>query len=215
MRIVSLLGALLVAGLTAATPVRAQTAMNFYSQCSNGMTAGVLNRGYCHSYMTRLVNGLIASGSVCLPAGVTDTQLVMIVQNYMRSHPERPNQSATVVIGQAVPGAFPCHRPNPLPQLDRAMVRTARTAISNLAAGLDLFKYDVGRYPTSEEGLEALVSAPHGVKNWNGPYIRRMTSLSDPWGNPYRYVFPGNHGAFDLFSYGAREANGEPAVANW
>jgi len=118
MRIVSLLGALLVAGLPAATPARAQTAMDYYSQCSNGMTAGVLNRGYCHSYVTGLVNGLIASGSglICLPQGVTDTQLVMIVQNFMRSHPERLNQSATAVIGQAVTRAFPCRRQDPVTQ---------------------------------------------------------------------------------------------------
>jgi general secretion pathway protein G len=220
--LIGLAGALAIAAAGASTsPASAQTAMDFYSRCGNGMTAGVLNRGYCHSYVTGLVNGLVAGGSglVCLPAGVTDTQLVMVVQNYMRSHPERLNQSATAVIGQAVTGAFPCQQPNALAQLDRAMVRTARTEISNLAAGLDLFKYDVGRYPTAGEGLEALVSAPPGVKNWHGPYVKRTMSFTDPWGNPYHYVFPGNHGEFDLFSYGARAAQNEtdakPVVANW
>src|ERR1700746_2363489 len=65
--------------------------------------------------------------------------------------------------------------PMVLHYLDSAKVSTAKTEVSNLAAGLDLFKYDVGRYPTTEEGLEALVSAPQGVDNWNGPYVKKTT----------------------------------------
>src|ERR1700691_3490483 len=81
--------------------------------------------------------------------------------------------------------------PMVLHYLDSAKVSTAKTEVSNLAAGLDLYKYDVGRYPTTQEGLEALVSAPQGVDNWNGPYVKKTTKLSDPWGHPYNYKYPG------------------------
>lgn len=110
--------------------------------------------------------------------------------------------------------------PMVLHYLDSAKVSTAKTEVSNLSAGLDLFKYDVGRYPTTQEGLEALVSAPEGVENWNGPYIKKTTKLSDPWGHPYNYRFPGTHGGeFDLFSYGAHadqaKNDEKPPIANW
>ena len=110
--------------------------------------------------------------------------------------------------------------PMVLHYLDSAKVSTAKTEVSNLSAGLDLFKYDVGRYPTTQEGLEALVSAPEGVENWNGPYIKKTTKLSDPWGHPYNYRFPGTHGGeFDLFSYGAHAEDAKndekPPIANW
>jgi len=109
--------------------------------------------------------------------------------------------------------------PMVLHYLDSAKVSTAKTEVSNLAAGLDLYKYDVGRYPTTQEGLEALVSAPQGVDNWNGPYVKKTTKLTDPWGHPYNYKYPGSHGEFDLFSYGAHaeEAKNDekPPIANW
>ena len=110
--------------------------------------------------------------------------------------------------------------PMVLHYLDSAKVSTAKTEVSNLSAGLDLFKYDVGRYPTTQEGLEALVSAPEGVENWNGPYIKKTTKLNDPWGHPYNYRYPGTHGGeFDLYSYGAHmdEAKNDekPPIANW
>jgi general secretion pathway protein G len=110
--------------------------------------------------------------------------------------------------------------PMVLHYLDSAKVSTAKTEVSNLSAGLDLFKYDVGRYPTTEEGLEALVSAPEGVENWNGPYVKKTTKLTDPWGHPYNYRFPGTHGGeFDLYSYGAHtdqaKSDEKPPIANW
>jgi general secretion pathway protein G len=109
--------------------------------------------------------------------------------------------------------------PMVLHYLDSAKVSTAKTEVSNLAAGLDLYKYDVGQYPTTQEGLEALVSAPQGVDNWNGPYIKKTTKLSDPWGHLYNYRFPGSHGEFDLFSYGAHadvaKNDEKPPIANW
>ena len=109
--------------------------------------------------------------------------------------------------------------PMVLHYLDSAKVSTAKTEVSNLAAGLDLFKYDVGRYPTTQEGLQALISAPEGVDNWNGPYVKKTTKLNDPWGHPYNYRYPGTHAEFDLYSYGphADEAKNDekPPISNW
>jgi general secretion pathway protein G len=103
--------------------------------------------------------------------------------------------------------------------LDNAKLGTAKTEIANYSAGLDLFKYDVGRYPTSQEGLEALVKAPPTAENWNGPYLKTTTGLNDPWGHPFVYRSPGEHGEFDLYSYGpnGKEGGGDakPAIANW
>ena len=103
--------------------------------------------------------------------------------------------------------------------LDSAKVSTAKTEVSNLSAGLDLFKIDVGRYPTTEEGLGALIAAPPSAENWNGPYIKKTSGIADPWGHPYYYRSPGQHGAFDLYSYGAKgdggDAGTKPQIANW
>jgi general secretion pathway protein G len=109
--------------------------------------------------------------------------------------------------------------PMVLRYLDSARMGTAKTEVANLSAGLDLFKYDVGRYPTSQEGLESLVKAPPTAENWNGPYVKVTTTLNDPWGHPFVYRAPGEHGEFDLFSYGptGKESGGDakPAIANW
>jgi hypothetical protein len=100
--------AMVVAATTMAA--HAQTGMDLHRQCGNGLTAGFLNRDYCHSYITGIVNGAVTSGShtICLSQGVTDTQSVMIVQNYMRAHPEQLNQPAPIIIQQAMSEAFPC-----------------------------------------------------------------------------------------------------------
>jgi fructose-specific phosphotransferase system IIC component len=92
------------------SPALAQTGMDLHRQCGNALTAGFLNRNYWHGYITGVVNGLAVGGSrsVCLSSGVTGTQAVMIVQNYMREHPEQLNESAHVVIQRAISEAFPC-----------------------------------------------------------------------------------------------------------
>lgn len=107
--------------------------------------------------------------------------------------------------------------PMVLRYLDQAKVSTAKTELSNLSAGLDLFKFDVGRYPTSQEGLDALMRAPPGADNWNGPYIKKTTGITDPWRRKYNYRAPGEHGDYDIYSYGSSGiANGDkPAIANW
>jgi general secretion pathway protein G len=109
--------------------------------------------------------------------------------------------------------------PMVLRYLDSAKFSTAKTEVSNLSAGLDLYKLDVGSYPTTQQGLEALVKAPQGVENWNGPYIKKTTNLNDPWGHPYNYRSPGQYGDYDLYSYGPKGDEGntgaKPPIANW
>jgi len=102
---------------------------------------------------------------------------------------------------------------------DHAKISTAKTEVANLSAGLDLFKLDVGRYPTSQEGLKALLTAPVAAENWNGPYIKKAATLNDPWGRHYIYVSPGHHGDYDLYSSGPKgdETDGatKPEAASW
>ena len=93
-------------------------------------------------------------------------------------------------------------------QGEKAKGRAAKIEIGQIGQTLDLFKLEVGRYPTTSEGLQALITAPPGMPNWNGPYWKKGTVPKDPWGNDYQYVFPGQHGAYDILSYGAAGKEG-------
>jgi len=85
----------------------------------------------------------------------------------------------------------------------QARTATARAQISAFQTALGAYKLDTGSFPSNELGLEALRTAPSGVRNWNGPYLPKEVPL-DPWGNPYVYKFPGDHGDEpDIISYGA------------
>jgi general secretion pathway protein G len=87
-------------------------------------------------------------------------------------------------------------------QVGKSQVKVARAQIDALDKALDQFRIDVGRYPTSEEGLGALVARPNGEQKWDGPYLKKGVP-ADPWGRPYVYQQPGTHGGdFDLQSYG-------------
>jgi general secretion pathway protein G len=101
--------------------------------------------------------------------------------------------------------------------LDSSKVSVARTQVESLASAIDLFRLDVGRYPTGQEGLAALVTAPPEIQGWSGPYVKKRASLIDPWGRTYKYRAPGQHGAFDIYSSGPDgEENGESsAIGNW
>jgi len=92
--------------------------------------------------------------------------------------------------------------PQVLRYLGGAKSDTARLQIEELGAGLDLYHLETGRYPTTEEGLSALVEQPAGISNWNGPYLKKKTVPGDPWGNEYHYRSPGEHGMYDLYSLG-------------
>jgi general secretion pathway protein G len=86
---------------------------------------------------------------------------------------------------------------------EKAKADAAKIEINQIGQTLDLYKLEVGRYPTTQEGLQALITAPAGVANWNGPYWKNGTLPKDPWGNEYKYAMPGSHGAYDIMSYGA------------
>jgi len=85
---------------------------------------------------------------------------------------------------------------------------TARLQIADIGAALDMFYLDNSRYPTSNEGLQALSTQPAGMDNWNGPYLKKKKVPDDPWGNPFNYVMPGQHGEYDLYSLGADNSAG-------
>jgi general secretion pathway protein G len=86
-------------------------------------------------------------------------------------------------------------------KIDQAKFRTAKTQVGMLGAALDGFRLDTGRYPSTEEGLNALQESPSELKGWFGPYLPKAVP-ADPWGNPYVYRSPGTHGAYDIISYG-------------
>ncbi len=96
--------------------------------------------------------------------------------------------------------------------------KAAKAQISLFETALDTYRLDVGRFPTSDQGLEALRKKPNDVDNWDGPYLPKEIPR-DPWGNPYEYRHPGEHGDYDIISYGA---DGQPGgededadVVNW
>jgi len=91
-------------------------------------------------------------------------------------------------------------------QVGKSNVNVARAQIDALGKALDQYRLDVGSYPTTEQGLQALVSQPDGVERWQGPYLVKQVPF-DPWGRPYVYKAPGEHGDYDLLSYGA---DGQP-----
>lgn len=79
----------------------------------------------------------------------------------------------------------------------------AAVQIKRLGGILDLYRLDIGSYPTTDQGLDALLRAPGGSARWNGPYLQQADALTDPWGRPYVYRSPGEHGPYDLYTLGA------------
>ncbi|GAA3550288.1 type II secretion system major pseudopilin GspG [Zobellella aerophila] len=98
--------------------------------------------------------------------------------------------------------------PQVLKQLSGSKTKTANLQIKELGTALDLFRLEVGRYPSSSEGLEALLRQPADTRGWNGPYLTKKNLPRDPWGNDYQYRYPGHNGAYDLFSLGADNQEG-------
>ncbi len=98
--------------------------------------------------------------------------------------------------------------PRLLGRVGQSKSATARAQIELVSASLDLYKLDVGSYPTTAQSLEALVKNSNEA-NWAGPYLKKNTVPKDPWGNPYKYgCCPGQHGDFDLWTEGADNAPG-------
>ena len=98
--------------------------------------------------------------------------------------------------------------PQVIKYLGSAKTDAAAIQIERLSGVLDLYRLEVGRYPSTEEGLEALVERPIDAEAWNGPYLKKADALTDPWGRPYVYRQPGEHGEFDLFTLGADGSEG-------
>jgi len=109
--------------------------------------------------------------------------------------------------------------PQVFKQLGGARSKTAKAQIEDLGASLDLFYLDAGRYPDTNEGLQALVQSPAGMEQWNGPYMKKNKIPKDPWGQDYHYQSPGEKGPYDLYSYGRDNApggDGEDAdIVSW
>jgi general secretion pathway protein G len=93
-------------------------------------------------------------------------------------------------------------------RIGQAKQKAAYAQIELFGTALDSFYLDVGRYPTTEEGLQALITPPSGIESWNGPYLKKSEIPLDPWNNPYHYESPGKHGDYDLYSYGADGVEG-------
>lgn len=98
--------------------------------------------------------------------------------------------------------------PRFLGQLGGAKSKTAAIQIADLEKGLELFKLDVGRFPSDEEGLESLVRKPANARGWNGPYLKGSSVPEDPWGRPYKYSFKSAAGEPEIVSLGADGAPG-------
>ena len=98
--------------------------------------------------------------------------------------------------------------PQVLSYLGQAKTDAARAQVQNIASILDLYRLNVGSYPSEEEGLNALLEPPPDAPRWNGPYVKRRDVLLDPWGQVYVYRFPGEHGDYDLYTLGADQALG-------
>jgi general secretion pathway protein G len=93
--------------------------------------------------------------------------------------------------------------PRVIGYLGSSRSKAAKVQIQSLATALELYRVDQGRYPTTSEGLKALTEPPAGAASWNGPYLSKKEVPSDPWGRPYTYRSPGQHGPFDIVSLGA------------
>lgn len=103
-------------------------------------------------------------------------------------------------------------------QIGKSERGAARAQIDGLEKALDQYRIDVGHYPRTEQGLKALNEKPPSEAKWAGPYLKKTLPV-DPWGNPYQYRQPGEHGEYDLLSYGK---DGQPGgtgeaedVTNW
>ena len=104
--------------------------------------------------------------------------------------------------------------PRVLNYLSESKAKAAKIQIESFGNALDLFYLDAGHYPTTSEGLGALVQRPGNSPTWNGPYLKGGIVPADPWGNAYIYRAPGQHGAYDIVSYGSDGQEGGTGTAS-
>lgn len=105
--------------------------------------------------------------------------------------------------------------PRVLNYLSDAKVKAAKIQIESFSSALDLYFLDVGRYPSSTEGLGALMQRPSSAAAWNGPYLKGAAVPRDPWGAPYLYKSPGDRKPYEILSYGPEGANGAKGAAGY
>lgn len=117
----------------------------------------------------------------CIPAGFTLLELLVVM----------------VIIGLLAGYVGPRY----FAQVGKSETKAAMAQIDAFAKALDQYRLDTGRYPSTEQGLAALVARPANEAKWAGPYLNKAVPV-DPWGRPYQYRQPGQHGEFDIFSYG-------------
>jgi general secretion pathway protein G len=103
--------------------------------------------------------------------------------------------------------------PRVLNYLGESRTKTAKLQIESFGSALDLFYLDTGRYPTTSEGLNALVARPNGTEVWNGPYVKGGKVPADPWGNAYQYRSPVEKAPYEIVSYGADGHEGGAGTA--
>jgi general secretion pathway protein G len=103
--------------------------------------------------------------------------------------------------------------PRVLNFLGESKVKAAKIQIESLESALDLYALDTGRYPSGSDGLNGLMQRPAGETSWGGPYLKGNTVPNDPWRRPYIYRSPGQHGAYDIMSYGADGQEGGTGAA--
>ncbi|EUJ10969.1 general secretion pathway protein G [Methylophilaceae bacterium 11] len=103
-------------------------------------------------------------------------------------------------------------------QLGKSETKAAKAQVEALAKALDTYRLDMGHYPTTEQGLAALTSAPSGENKWHGPYLAKKVP-NDPWGRAYQYKYPGEHGDYDVWTLGndgqAGGLDADTDVGNW
>jgi general secretion pathway protein G len=109
--------------------------------------------------------------------------------------------------------------PRVLNFLTDSRIKTAKIQIESFEGALDLYFLDAGRYPTTSEGLSALIQRPGNTVAWNGPYLKGNLVPTDPWGASYVYRSPGQHGAYDIISHGTEKQEGgmgaEADITSW
>ena len=109
--------------------------------------------------------------------------------------------------------------PRVLNYLSESKVKAATIQMQSFSSALDLFYLDLGRYPSTNEGLAALVQRPGGTTGWNGPYLKNSAVPNDPWGHPYKYRSPSDHGPFEIISLGPSGKEGgvgaAAAIKSW
>ncbi len=98
--------------------------------------------------------------------------------------------------------------PQVMKHVGSSKTKAAKLQIEELVSALDIYRLEVGSYPTTAQGLEALIEQPDGVESWAGPYLRKKVIPKDPWGRDYHYRYPGEYGDLDIYSLGADNSDG-------